>query len=395
MSNALRVLHVGKYYPPFAGGIENFHADLAREQSRQGLWVTSLVHQHELGQPSQQEIDDNTTVHRARLWGRWLYTPVCLGFRQMLARILREFKPDVLHFHLPNPSAKLALTIGAARRIPWVVQWQSDIVASACDRRLAWAYRCYAPLERRFLAQAAAIIAASPPYLESSEPLRRWHERCYVVPLGIDRCRLPDPTPAGLAWADDQWQPNMLRVLDIGRLTYYKGHEYLIRAAARTPNVQVCLIGSGDLHRRLDSMIRGLGLENRVKLQGYLHDDQVRGFLATCDCLCLPSIERTEAFGLVMVEAMRYGKPVVAGKIPGSGVGWVVEHRRTGLLVSPADEAALASALDSLHHDPALRQRLGIAASDAFFRRFDITPVASAILDIYHNAIAANQKMVT
>jgi rhamnosyl/mannosyltransferase len=177
-------------------------------------------------------------------------------------------------------------------------------------------------------------------------------------------------------------------MLSIGRLTYYKGHEYLLRAVAKTPAVKLLIVGTGDLEEALANTVRELGISERVQMLGYVDDDQVIGLLATCDCLCLPSIERTEAFGLVMVEAMRYGKPVLATRIPGSGVGWVVEDRRTGLLVPPADEDALVSAIEDLRQDANLRQRFGTNAAESFRNRFHITPVAASIMEIYRKVLA-------
>ena len=379
----MRILHVGKYYPPFAGGMENFHYDLSREQSRQGLRVASVVHDHERGRPTTCFEHDGIRVWRAALRGRLLFTPICPSWRRVLRGAIEEFRPDVIHFHLPNPSALLASTVRSARRVPWVAQWQNDIGASRLDWRLAVAYKLYAPIEAAFLKRTDRIVTSSPPYLESSKALAIWRNKCEVISLGIARDRLPIPSAAAEEWARGLWRPSGLRVLTIGRLTYYKGHRVLLQALTRVPDVQLCLVGTGELERETRDMIGRLGLDERVRMLGYVDDDRVRGLLTTCDCFCLPSVERTESFGLVLPEAMRYGKPAVASDIPGSGVGWVVEHERTGILVPPGDPVALSAALDRLAGDAALRAALGARCVDAFEHRFDIAKTAAIIAELY------------
>jgi rhamnosyl/mannosyltransferase len=379
----LRILHVGKYYPPFAGGTEIFHYDLAREQSRQGMQVASVVHDHERGRPTTCFEHDGIRVWRVELRGRLLFTPICPSWRRVLRRAVEEFQPDLIHFHLPNPSALLASTMRSARRVPWVAQWQTDIVSSSIDRRLVVPYKLYAPFEASFLKRCARIITSSRAYLESSESLAAWRGKCEVISLGVARDRLPLPSPDAEEWARQLWRPSGLRVLTIGRLTYYKGHSVLLEALTGVPDVQLCLVGTGELERETRATIRRLGLDERVRMLGYVDDDRVRGLLTTCDCFCLPSVERSESFGLVLPEAMRYGKPAVASDIPGSGVGWVVEHEQTGLLVPPRDPAALSAALDRLGGDAALRTALGERCAEAFERRFDITTTATKIRELY------------
>jgi rhamnosyl/mannosyltransferase len=351
--------------------------------------VASVVHHHERRRATVSESDGGATTWRTRILGRVLFTPIAPGFRSVLRRAVREFQPDVLHFHVPNPSALWAITDAESRGRPWVVQWQSDVVSSRIERGLVPAYFVYAPLEQLFLRRAAAILVATPPYLNSSKPLAPWRDKCHVIPLGISPDRLPFPSDESRLHAEQVWQPGFLRVLVIGRLTYYKGHEIAINAIARNPNAQLCIVGNGDRFTRLQQLIDQLQLSSRVRLMGSLPGDQVRALLATCDCLCLPSLERTEAFGLVLAEAMRYGKLQVASDIPGSGVGWVVERDRTGLLVPPGNVEQLAAALERLQADPALREKLGRSSADSF-QRFDIGAVASQIEALYRQVLAGN-----
>ncbi|WP_295402315.1 glycosyltransferase [uncultured Thiocystis sp.] len=380
----MRVLHVGKYYPPFAGGMEYFLADLLRALPEQGIEVAALVHDERRGgQGARPAATDAIPIYRVPCHGRLLYAPLSPAFPFWLSRAIREFRPDLLHLHLPNTSAFAALPLPAARRLPWVIHWHADVVSSVIDRRLALAYRLYRPFEQRLLAASRAVIATSPPYLDSSAALAPWRERCRTIPLGLDPSRLPDPAPSDLAQAESLWGGAGLRVLAIGRLTYYKGHDTLIRAAAELPEARFLIVGSGDQRERLAALIRSLGLDERVHLPGFQPDATLNALLASCDLLCLPSLERTEAFGLVLLEAMRFGKPVVASDIPGSGAGWVVRQAAHGLLTPPGDPVRLASALRSLQMDPDRRRRLGESGRRALRERFGMAPIAREVAEVY------------
>jgi rhamnosyl/mannosyltransferase len=284
--------------------------------------------------------------------------------------------------------------ISAARRLPWVIHWHADVVASTIDRRLALAYRLYRPFEQRLLAASRAIIATSSTYLQASAALAPGRERCHVIPLGLDPARIPDPDPTALERAELLWSRQNansafkpFRLLAIGRLTYYKGHDILIQAAADLPNSRILIVGTGERRHRLAELIRLLNLNERVGLPGFQPEIDLNALLASCDVLCLPSLERTEAFGLVLLEAMRFGKPVIVSDIPGSGAGWVVNQARHGLKTPVGDAKALAAALRELQNDPARRTALGQAGATALREQFGVEPVAAKITDLYERVL--------
>lgn len=388
----MRVLHIGKYYPPFAGGIENFMADLLPALQAQQVAVAALVHDEQAPRASAatDPAEPGTIpIYRAPAHGRLLYAPISPAFPLWLQRALRGFKPDLLHLHLPNTSAFWALALPAARRIPWVIHWHADVVSSQIDRRLGLAYRAaYRPFEQRLLAASQAVIATSPPYLDASTALARWRQRCHIVPLGLDAGRIPDPTPTALQRAEALWGATGFRVLAIGRLTYYKGHDVLIQAAAELPGSRILIVGTGEQRSRLETLLSALTLGDRVHLPGFQPEADLNALLASCDVLCLPSLERTEAFGLVLLEAMRFGKAVVVSDIPGSGAGWVVRQAGHGMLVPPGDAAALATALRALQLDPIRRETLAQAGPVALREQFGIEPVAVGTAVLYRQVLA-------
>ena len=381
---SLRVLHIGKFYPPFVGGMENFIGDLLPNLERCGVTTAALVHGHEFGRTRAYVQDKKNRIYRVPSYGNLLFAPVSPAFPLYLLRLIATFKPDILHMHLPNISAFWAILLPPARRIPWIVQWQSDVVFSEIDFRLAAAYR---PFEQSLLGKAKQIVVATPPYLSSSSALSKWKEKCLVIPLGLDEERLEKPRGDSLEWAEKMWQPGRMRVLAIGRLTYYKGHEVLIKATAKVPEIHTLIIGTGDLRDRLDNLVRTSGLNERVKLIGFLPDERLKALLATCDVLCLPSIERTEAFGLVLLEAMTFSKPVVVSNVAGSGMGWIVCHEKTGLHVAPNDVDDLSKALQLLFDEPERRQVMGSAGKRRFNELFRIEQTAEKVVSLYRKII--------
>jgi len=383
----VRVLHIGKYYPPFAGGIENFLGDLLPALQDKGIEVSALVHAHSFNRDKNCYGKQPFSVYRVPSLGTLMYTPVSPGFPFILRRVISGFRPDLLHIHMPNPSAFWVMALSCTRRIPWIVHWHSDVVASQIDRRMAFFYRLYLPLEQHLLKRSSLIVSTSRPYLDSSKALLPWKEKCRVTELGINPGRVTMPGHEMISWAETVWKKKMTRVLAIGRLTYYKGHDILIKASAHTPELNVLIVGKGDRQRQLESYISDLATGDRVKLTGSLPEDRLHALLATCDILCLPSVERTEAFGVVLLEAMRFGKPVVASDVEGSGIGWVVNHNETGFLVTPGNSEDLAKALQLMGKDPEMRSRMGRAAYKRFNRTFQIKSVAEKIISVYQDAL--------
>ncbi len=374
----MRVLHIGKFFPPVPGGMEVFLRDLMLAQRKGGSESFAIVHRgHRAPNPAEAH-----WLIQVPVWLRLLFAPISPTFPFALARAIRELEPDVLHLHLPNPSAFWVLAIPSARRLPWVIHWHSDVVPSQISPALRLAYPFYRPLEQAVLERCAAIVPTSTPYLEASQPLARWREKCRVVSLGVDIDRLPDEKGAEPPF----WPDKVFRILAIGRLTYYKGFDTLIRAVATLPGVQLIIVGNGDDYPQLAALIEQEKAGDRIRLPGELDDASRNRLLASCDVLCLPSRERTEAFGIVLMEAMRYGKPVIAGRVPGSGMSWVVDEGKTGLLAPPEDVAAWRAAIVRLAENPDLCRQLGQEGKQQFNARFSIDAVATHI-DLLYRAL--------
>ena len=418
MTKQLNILHIGKYYPPYHGGIENFLRDLAEAQVERGHRVTVLCHHHERVFKTTREVRNRVDVIRARNLGEVAYAPLSPGFTGEVRRLQRACPPDVIHVHLPNLSA-LFLSF-TAKLPPVVIHWHSDVVSAPGMTLLRFLYPPYRLLEKKLLKRAWKIIVTSRHYLETSIPLSPYVEKCRVVPLGLDPQRMETPSTVKEADGDhhrrnrapnfyknqdagpddrhairtpkrpgkkESWWPHLsdaqCLAVAVGRFTIYKGFDLLLRAAALVPSVTVVIVGDGPLRANIISLRRELNVERNVLLPGMLSDRELHLLLAACDMVIVPSIERTEAFGLVLLEAMSYAKPLITTKVPGSGMNMVNIHEKTGLIVPPGDVTSLAKAIDTLCTNSSLREKLGNIARQRLEEEFTISSVANQIDMVY------------
>ena len=387
----MRVLHIGKFFPPHPGGIERTSADLAGALAERGVRGAVLAHAEPGTRRSATFLRGEVEVVLAGCFGRWLYAPVSPGFPLLLHRMIGQFRPDLLHLHVPNTSAFWALALPSARRLPWIVHWHADIPPDSRRRALRTAYRLYRPWERALLGRARAVIATSAAYLESSAALAPWRDKARVIPLGIPA--LSQDVKNAANHTNIQWPATGARVLAIGRLSYFKGFHVLLRALAQVPDAGLVLIGDGECRAELERLAGELGVAARVRFAGRIDQDEageamLAATCATADMFCLPSTERAESFGLVLLEAMRTSLPVIASAIPGSGVGHVLDGGAAGLLVPPGDVAALADAIRKLAGDAALRRRLGDAGHQRWRREFTLDASAEQTLALYRQVLA-------
>ena len=380
----MNILHVSKFYPPVHGGIERFVQDLAQAQVRQGHNVFVAAHQPRRNGKFESFDDMGVAVGLIPVVGKLLYTPIAPRFTHYVQELLATNVPDVVHFHMPNPSAAFIACSKWVKNFSKVIHWHSDIVFSDYDWRLKIAYAMYRPLEQQACRLADRIIATSQAYLDGSRALTRWRDKTTVVHLGLDSNRLsktngsiePSPQPA-------TWSPGRLRLLTIGRLTYYKGHRYLIDAVKDLDGVDLKIVGDGDLRGKLQSQIDQANANETISLLGNVDDEVVSTLLNSCDLFVLSSIEKTEAFGLVLLEAMALGKPTAIFDIPGSGAGEVVVDGRTGYKLDLCDVDAMRQLFLSIDLNDTALERLGTCGLERFNQHFHIDQCAVNIDAVY------------
>ena len=379
----MRILHIGKYYPPFSGGIENFLQDLLSSHVNSGLEVAAVVHNHDSSVTRTIiEKRENVLVYRVPCLGKLLYAPVSPLFPFVLIKAIKEFKPDIIHLHMPNTSCFWILFLPAIKKIPFIIHWHSDVVQSAIDTGLKYAYPFYKPFEQKLLKRSAAVIATSRSYLETSLALKNWNHKTTIIPLGIKNKRIHVPEDIK-DWAQKVWGDYQIRLLSVGRLTYYKGHDRLIKAIARIPEAKAIIVGKGELMKKLKSTISHHGIDKQVTLIGHLEEERLEALLSSAHCLVLPSIERTEAFGIILLEAMRAGKPSIIFNIKGSGTSWVVKDRITGFHVPLDNEVQLINAINTIAANPELRKHMGKNARERFKTKFQIDQIGNSVIKLY------------
>ncbi|MBB4842425.1 glycosyltransferase involved in cell wall biosynthesis [Paucibacter oligotrophus] len=353
MKIPVRILHLAKYYPPEQGGMESVTQILAEGVLDQDHAVEVLCFTKT---KAAVESIAGVKITRAKVALEKASQP--LGWAYFWQGLRKARQADIVHLHAPNLLASVqSLLLPTRTRL--LVHWHSDIIGKGLLGRVV------RPLERRMLARANIVIATSPTYAASSPLLRSVATKTQVIPIGIPTPPCKNSTKAERDF-DDFLRGRPL-VLALGRLVPYKGFATLIEAARELPEHCAIIIGgAGPLDTELRNLIAANRLENRILMAGRLSNAELNLLFAKAMCFCLPSVERSEAFGVVLLEAMARGVPCIATTIEGSGTAWVNEHQTSGLNVPPAEPSALAEALRTLLDDPLLTQRLGEGARKRF-----------------------------
>jgi rhamnosyl/mannosyltransferase len=360
----MRILHVYKDFdPPVRGGMERHMALMCRFQLE---WAEVQALTCGRRPWARKTLRDGTEVVEAGEWGRFQSTPLAPLFPWHL----RRNRADVVVLHVPMPTAELSYLM-ASPPGALIVRYQSDVV------RQARAMKLYRPFQMKLLDKADRILVASPQYLESSETLAPFHRKCEVIPLGVVPESFESPGKAPVEALRRSYGGRF--VLYAGRHRYYKGLEYLVRAAPHI-HAQVVIAGQGPETPRLRALSRELRAD--VRFPGSLTDDDLTAHLHAADVFVFPSVERSEAYGISMVEAHACGTPVVATTL-GTGVEFVNRHGETGLNAPPRDAAALAEAVNTLLSDDALRQRMGTRARDRVRRDLSARHIARREFELY------------
>jgi rhamnosyl/mannosyltransferase len=363
------VLQVGKFYPPDEGGMETHLEGLCRHlRGRVSLEV--LVSGR--GRRTTHEVIDGVSVTRVGTWATVRSAPVCPELRGLI----RRSRADVVHLHHPNPSAFLSY-LASGHRGGLVVTYHSDVV----QQRLL--NIVYEPIVRAVLTRADAIIVSSGEYLDSSPMLARYRDRCEVIPMAIAPEQFATADPAAVAEIRRRYGDRI--VLAVGRLVYYKGLEYLVQAMGQIRG-HLVIVGQGPMREALVEQIRASGVEDRVSLVGHVPD--TAPYYHAARVFVLPSHLRSEAFGIVQLEAMASGLPVVNTRIP-SGVPGVSVDGVTGLTVPPADSTALAHAISALLDDADRARQLGNAGRRRVAELYSLDGMTARTLALYERISTA------
>ena len=353
----MRVLHVGKFYPPHRGGMERVLETVCH--ASRGLVETHvLVANH--SPETVEDVVDGVPVTRVGTLGAAGSVHIAPSF----ARHLRRPRADLIVLHEPNPWALLSYGI-ARPDTPLAIWYHSDVVRPPLQYALF-----YAPVARVAYERARCFIVSSPPLGAQAKGLAKYQSRIRVIPFGID------PT----SWNLGESGPGAY-VLFAGRHVDYKGVDVLLRALAGS-SVHATIAGDGPRRAHWQRLASNLGLNGRVTFTGEVSDAELRRMMHGASALVLPSITRAEAFGYVQLEAMAAGKPVISTDVPG-GVSWVNQHGRTGLVVPAGDVEALRIAIEQVSDDSALQAKLGAAGRARVEAEFTIDHLRERLRSFY------------
>jgi glycosyltransferase involved in cell wall biosynthesis len=367
-----RVLHVFKtYFPDTGGGLEQTIRQICLGTTHLGIRNTVVTVTPAAPGELQRE-EARVLRYRATLDSASM--PISLSMWRDFRRLACE--ADVLHYHFPWPQADLMHLTSSEGR-PAIVTYHSDIVR---QRLLKFVYR---PLMRRFLSSVKRIVVTSSNYLESSEDLRPYRNKCTVIPIGIDEASYPRPAPERMQY----WEAALGRrfVLFIGVLRYYKGLEYLVRAM-QGADYALAIVGAGPMERSLKAFAAESGSTN-IHFLGYVPDEDRACLLDLCRAVVFPSHLRSEAFGVTLLEGAMHAKPLISTEL-GTGTSYVNSHGETGYVVTVADPAALRDAMDRLMRDETLARDMGAAARARYEQLFTADHMASAYAQLYRDVMA-------
>ncbi len=367
---------VNKLYDPWIGGVESVVRDLSEELvKKDDVELQVLVSNSNFS--TREEILRGVPLKRLRNWVFLIFrkplffsSPISLS----LPYWMKRYSSDIVHLHLPDPVAMVAYFL-ARPKGKLVITWHSDIVKQKKLKALL------APLESWVLRQARAILATSPNMIKNSPSLRPFETKCQVVPLGIYPERYEVSREIAFNIVKEKEQLARPIVLYVGRLVYYKGVNVLLKAM-ETVEALLIVIGEGVLYDELIAESKKLGIEHRLRVLPPQSFERLVYHFHLCDIFVLPSIAPSEAFGIVQLEAMVCGKPVISTNLP-TGVPYVNQNGQTGIVVEPNDSGDLKDAISTLIENPLQRDKMGQYARLRVLKEFTNQRVAQQVYSVY------------
>lgn len=356
----INVLHVCKYYPPdVTGGIETSVKALIDGSASADLNYTILA----LSQTPRVEKLEHINVIRLALNFTAASCPVGFSLRKALKKYAVE--ADIIHYHYPWPYAEFLQNIRALKK-PSLVTYHSDVI------KQKWIKKMMSPFTNRFLNSMDKIIVSSKNYLESSETLKLYQQKCVLIPYGIaDVATTYQDVPLS-------FQLPKKYILFLGVLRYYKGVDVLINAA-KNSDIPIVIAGDGP---QKESLMRLAADVKNIIFLGRVTDDEKYNLIRHCHAFVLPSIMRTEAFGVVLIDACQFGKAMITTEL-NTGTSFINQDQKTGLVVPPSDSLALRKAIETLYHDETLAAEYGLNARKRYEHTFKLEDYVKAYTGVY------------
>jgi glycosyltransferase involved in cell wall biosynthesis len=386
----MRIVHLAKYHSPLYGGMESHVETLASKQAKLGakvaiLCINSFDRNSKLSRRTKTEISFNEEGIQIIKVGR-LFSFLKVDFCPSLIFYILYFSKlsdTVFHVHTPNPTMLFALVLtGKFRNL--VVTHHSDAIK---QKFLKYIFR---PIEHLVYSQASIILTTSKNYQYGSKFLRLYKDKLGVLPLGLDTSVFANPSSTIEAKSQElKAEYGDIIWLSVGRLVYYKSYHIALTALQYVPG-KLLIVGTGPLKAKLQKLAHQLNVADRVIWLGKTSESDLVAAYHAATALWFPSNVRSEAFGIVQVEAMASGCPVLNCQIPGSGVPWVCRDQKEGLTSPINHPKVFAAAAQRLLTEPGLRERLSLGAKQRSEQFGDVL-MAQRSLAIYHRVLPTDQ----
>jgi len=339
----MKILQINKFYYPWIGGVETVVQEIAGWLSEENNFKIDVLVCNDKSQRVIEEIN-GIKIFRASSFGIFLGMPLSFDFFLLYKKIFKNY--DLLFLHYPFPLGFVAYTFFSPKK-DLVVWYHSDIV------RQKFLEIFFIPFHLFVLKKSKKIFVSNPNLIRSSNYLKKFKEKCVITPFGVDleKFKLNEEIKKEINEIKKKYEPPI--VLSVGRYVYYKGFEYLIESA-KNVEARFLIVGDGPLKGKYENIIKKLNLENKVFLIPPV--ENLLPYYYACDLFVLPSITKSEAFGIVLLEAMACGKPLITTEI-GTGTSFINQNEVTGFVVKPKNSKIFSEKINEILKNEDLKEK--------------------------------------